>query len=295
MGSSRLVRASKPGMGWRSRRALDRRNMVPEVRSVWAPGFIGLFGEFLIITGGFVAVMIISIPFNSSRTAYAMATYLPVAPAVGLGIIAVRLASSTRRPPWVWTAFALTAFNMFVLPAIVTVVLKVPADVGMPVLLVAYWSAVASVTFLLAILLNIVEPKTAAAIVLGGGVGLAGFALFVTQLGIVSQGYTSIVPFATQAGGAGLHMLPDSELVLRFDDSYVQVAYLERGVRSITRPVYYHHVDYTLISGVAPNIKKVSGKLENDSAQTYFQAMQGLVTFGLAKPYDSQLEVRAGS
>jgi hypothetical protein len=89
----------------------------------------------------------------------------------------------------------------------------------------------------------------------------------------------------------GTQPAPPAELVVRFDDGYAQTAYLERGVLNITRPIYYHYVDFTFISKDLPEVERYSGRSASDSLSTYKQAMQCLLTFGLAKPIDSLTSV----
>jgi hypothetical protein len=208
-------RASREGLGWRSRRFRVRRqsstSSSPVDVSVNAYSqrtvALLLLCEFVLLaTATYFIIPFFAPAVSSGATQTADDGNMLVGAAVGLVVCAVRRAAATRHPLWLVASYCVVAINMVALPAILVVGLRLPASLGMPPLLMAFWVSLTAAIFLITRQLNLIEPKSVGAIIFGGGIGLAGFALFATQIGVVAQGYTSIVPVRSQTGTVDLPM-----------------------------------------------------------------------------------------
>lgn len=191
---------------------------------------------------------------------------------------------------WVLLSAAFALFNMAGFPAIVTLVWQAPASSGMPMLIYTFWMSL-SLTVLLAVMaVNPRESTSLAKLTIGGGVGLAGFALLLTQFSVASEGYEAVLPVITKPSDTRLIVREDFELTVRFDTGFVQKAYLEKGQYRVTRPTYYRYVDYTYeYQDAAKTVS--SGRNKNEGWKTYVQALQGLVTLGLVRQYDANVGI----
>lgn len=157
-------------------------------------------------------------------------------------------------------------------------------------LIYTFWMSLSLSVLLAVMAVNPRESTSLAKLTIGGGVGLAGFALLLTQFSVASEGYEAVLPVITKPSDTRLIVREDFELTVRFDTGFVQKAYLEKGQYRVTRPTYYRYVDYTYeYQDAAKTVS--SGRNKNEGWKTYVQALQGLVTLGLVRQYDANVGI----
>jgi hypothetical protein len=194
---------------------------------------------------------------------------------------------------WAAAAFAVGTYNMLGFPALVTLQLQTTASLGMPILIFTFWISVALILILLVLILAPERISSFATGALTGGIGLGGLALLLTQFGSASEGYEAVIPVIVRDDGKPLKVREDFELTMRFDSSFVQKAYFEKGLWRVTRPPYYRVARSVVRFDSQPDNAIVLKNTAEDF-DVYAQAMKGLVTLGLVKQYDVNLGLPFG-
>jgi hypothetical protein len=184
--------------------------------------------------------------------------------------------------------------NTLVVPWVLYISLEIPAVVGMPPLMFSFWISLAAMGVLLAVKVHRMDPGSVTRVAIGGTVGLAGFALVITQFGTSAFGYEAVVPLSPNPGAASLDVRDisagDTKLTLRYDSGLVQQAYFDKGLLRVTRPAYFRYVDYTFTNG--PAGPEDSGRREMRIGATYTEAMQFLATMGFVKQVEAGISAR---
>lgn len=211
---------------------------------------------------------------------------LPLAAAsVSLLLVFVLLYRSSRQRRWANMALVVALYNTLGFPAVVTVLLRSTASAGMPALIFTFWSSIALVIVLALLMVWPLELTSFAKATVGGGIGLGGVALLLTQFGAASEGYEAVIPVIVNPGETQLVVRDDIDMIVRFDSGFVQKAYFEKGLLRVTKPPYYRelvaNIKYPSISDKTFVIVK-----ETDDWRVYAQAMKGLITLGLVRQYD---------
>lgn len=183
------------------------------------------------------------------------------------------------------TAF-LAVFNLLALPAAVVVWARVPSVYAMPHLLLAFWISVIALVFTGGIKLSLLESSKVPGIIFGGGIGIAGFVLLITQMGVVANGFTVRLPITAEQGQSNLPLTDDIKIAVRFEGGSLRNVYLDSGMQTVLQPAYYHYVDYTVYH---PGEDSYSGRHEVPAFNAYEDALQCMFSFGLVKPAEARV------
>ncbi|MCU1568076.1 MAG: hypothetical protein JWQ56_3013 [Pseudarthrobacter sp.] len=185
-----------------------------------------------------------------------------------------------------WTVFV-AVFNIFLVPAVVVGGARVAASYAMPHLLLVFWTSIVGLILICGVRFTWLESHKIPGALMGGGIGLAGFVLLMTQIGVVANGYPARVPMHFERVQDELPVTGDEKIAVRFDGGSLKNVYLENGMLTVHQPVYYHSVDYTVYPGTG--IPSYSGHAEIDQITTYFDAVQCMISFGLVRPTESHV------
>lgn len=293
--SRSLVRPTRLGAGWRSSRLQLRRRAAraalqyPPARHFEKPQGKRLARFLLMSIGaGIFATLVLTPTYGDMQEDKKVATYIGLVLAVLVSATVVTLATraiETRTVHWTVLAAVSCAVSTLVVPWIFCITLAVPAYVGMPLLMFSFWTSLSAIGFMVAVKVRLLTARSLTTLVVGGSVGLAGFALMVTQFGTSAGGYEAVIPFKAEQGAeleTNWLANGDISMNLRYDDGNLQKAYFEKGFLRVTRPAYFRYVEYavTYKGGVLP---MVSGRSHPGEWRTYVDAMQSLTTMGLVK------------
>jgi hypothetical protein len=182
---------------------------------------------------------------------------------------------------------AVAVFNVLVVPAVVVSGARVSASYAMPHLLLAFWTSIVGLIVIVGVKLSLLESHKIPGALMGGGIGITGFVLLMTQIGVVANGYPARVPMHVLGDQSELPLTSDVKIAVRFDGGSLKNVYLENGMLTIHQPVYYHSVDYTVYP--EPGAPSYSGHVEISQLTTYFDAIQCMFSFGLVRPTESQV------
>lgn len=232
--------------------------------------------------------------FQSENTAGADLGFWLVRMATA-AVVALVIQASKGPNAWRTTMAVLIGIvNTLVVPWVLCITLEIPAVVGVPPLMFSFWISLAAMGVLLAVLVYRMDPGSVTRVAIGGTVGLAGFALVITQFGTSAFGYEAVVPLSPNPGAASLDIRDisagDTKLTLRYDSGLVQQAYFDKGLLRVTRPAYFRYVDYTFTNG--PAGPEDSGRREMRKGATYTEAMQFLATMGFVKQAEAEISAR---
>lgn len=257
------------------------------------PGGVGrqiLVGlaQALVCTGFLLLLMTVLTPARS-ESIYLSDTYSLALCLLSTSVLVIATRSYVRNRNnhlLGWAVF-FAVVNILVMPAVVVSWARVPASYAMPHLLLAFWTSVVALILMLGVKFRLLESHKIPSAIMGGGVGITGFVLLMTQIGVVANGYPARVPMHLRNGSSELPITSELKIAVRFDNGSLKNVYLDNGMLTVHQPVYYHQVDYTVYP--APEGSPYSGHAEISQCNSYTDAIQSIFSFGLVHPTESEV------